>query len=123
MLHLLLQIGDAPCAIDSREIEAVVPWVRLGPAPDAPAWCRGRLRYRGALLPVVDLSSLAGHGPCAARWSTRIIILRTPAGRLGLLAERVTDAVRDPVGESAPHRIRLERLLPPEILRLCAAPP
>lgn len=119
MLDLLFQIGGKTCLLDSRQVEEVTPLVRLQEIPAAPAWLRGQFCCRGSIVPVVDLSVLSGQAPCAARLSTRILIVNRPEGRVGLLAEGVTDAVRrgDEEPASPGHRVRLDALLPREALR------
>ena len=59
----------------------------------------GLFNYRGAPVPVIDLSQLTLGRPAARRLSTRIVLVHYPDadGRtrlLGLIAERATQTVR-----------------------------
>jgi chemotaxis-related protein WspB len=96
-------------------------------------------RYRGRLVPVLDLGWLMHGQPCPARLSTRIVLVHSPgedglSHTLGLMVERVTDTLTAhevtfaPTGlttEETPYpgdiatdahgmiqRIRIEALLP-----------
>ncbi len=99
MLFLTLQIGGAPYALDCANVVEIVPMVHLREIPNAPRFVRGVFQYRGRVVPVIDLCSLAGFDNARALLSTRIILvcLRDSEGRervLGLLAEQVMETVR-----------------------------
>ena len=72
----------------------MIPCVGLRGLPHAPARLAGLLRYRGGVVPVVDLGLLMGGSACRDRLDTRIILVdpgREGGGLLGLVAERVDD--------------------------------
>lgn len=97
MLVLTLEAAGAAYALPAADVHEVVPQAQLRELPHAPAWLRGLLGYRGALVPVVDLSSLLGGGPTPSRMSVRILIDSTSLGRgrlVGLMAARVIDVVQ-----------------------------
>jgi len=59
----------------------------------------GIFNYRGAPVPVIDLSQLTLGQPAQRRLSTRIILVRYPDDNnetrlLGLIAEKATETVR-----------------------------
>lgn len=139
MLCLLLQAGGNLYALEARKTRAIVPCANLRPCPGAPAWVAGLLNYHRQPAPVVDFSRLVGAGACAARLSTRIILLSWPAPAdtrlLGIMAERVAAVTLDPADArpagvaAAPYldglvcrelgmvqMIRTEKLLAPEHL-------
>src|SRR5437868_3285926 len=98
MLVLTFQVGQERLALDVRRIIEVVPRVRLQRPAGAPEWLAGLFVYRGFVLPVIDLHSLAAAGPCPPCLSSRIIIVphfwQGEQRLLGLLAAQVAD-VRD----------------------------
>ena len=112
MLALAFHIGDERFALGCADVIEVVPRVQLRPIPHAPPFVPGMLRYRGAVVPVVDLCLLARGTPCPDRLSSRIVLVRYP-GRdgndrhLGLLAERVTDTIELDPETSVPPGIEL----------------
>jgi chemotaxis-related protein WspB len=99
MLFLLLELGNDRYALDVRQIAEVLPLVEVKQIPQAPPAITGLFTYRGALVPVIDLSQLTLGRPAARRLSTRIVLVHYPdqSGHthlLGLIAERATQAVR-----------------------------
>jgi chemotaxis-related protein WspB len=139
MMYILFSIGDDRCALDSSHVVEVVPRVDLWQVPRAPAYVAGVFRYRGQLVPVLDLCQLMQGQPCPVRLSTRILLVHYPDNDgtthiLGLMVERVTDTLNShdvtfaPSGISADnapylgdiatdehgmiHRLRVESLLP-----------
>jgi chemotaxis-related protein WspB len=108
MLFLLFQLGSERYALDAREIVIVLPRLDVKAIPHAPSAVEGLCHYRGAPVPVIDLSELALGRAAASRLSTRIVIVQYPdpaAGPhlLGLLVERATETLRrDPAEFVAP---------------------
>jgi len=99
MLFLLFELGKDRYALDVRQIAEVLPLVAVKQIPRAPQAMNGLLNYRGAPVPVVDLSQLTLGRPSTRRLSTRIVLVHYPdqAGRthlLGLVAERATQTAR-----------------------------
>jgi chemotaxis-related protein WspB len=99
MLFLLFEMGNQRYAMDVRQIAAVLPLIAVRPLPQAPEAMEGLVTYRGAPVPVIDVSRLTLGRPSARRLSTRLVLVNYPdqAGRihlLGLIAERATRTVR-----------------------------
>jgi chemotaxis-related protein WspB len=99
MLFLVFALGHDRYALDVRQIEEVLPLVEVKQIPRAPQAISGLFAYRGALVPVIDLSQLALGRPAARRLSTRLVLVHYPdeSGRtrlLGLIAEKATQAAR-----------------------------
>jgi chemotaxis-related protein WspB len=101
MLFLIFELGRDRYALPSLSIVEVLPVVRIKRVPHAPAGVAGVFNYRGAPVPVIDLSELTIGRPAAPRLSTRLIVVSYPDRRgpgqshlLGLIAERATDTMR-----------------------------
>ncbi|MEW6038642.1 MAG: chemotaxis protein CheW [Pseudomonadota bacterium] len=95
MLLVPFQIGGEHYALPAADVFTVAQVPRLRPLPQAPAWVAGVFRYRGAVLPAVDLSLLIAGQPSRSLLSTRLLLVGNAKGLeampvLGLLAERVT---------------------------------
>jgi len=98
MLLLLFNVGAERYGLDSSRVIEVVPAVPLRSVPQAPAYVAGLFRYRGRIVPVIDLCALLGGRPAGQLMSTRIILFDYPGPNgesrvLGLVAERVTDSL------------------------------
>jgi chemotaxis-related protein WspB len=111
VLFLVFRAAGARWALDASTVVEVVPLVRLAPLPHAPPYVRGLFRWRGLVLPAVDLSVLAGGEPAREMMSTRILVARMPdagAGRFaGLVAEGVTGTALRPEGPASASGLSL----------------
>lgn len=99
VLLVIFHIGRERYALDSRYVAEIVPLVPFRELPRAPEYVCGLFEYRGRIVPVVDLSSMAGKGSAKRLLSTRIILIQYKDGRddsrvLGLLAEQVTETIK-----------------------------
>jgi chemotaxis-related protein WspB len=102
MLLLVFRVAGNDYGVTAARVVEVVPRVDLRPVPHAPEPLAGLFRYRGRMVPVIDLGILLGSGPCAPLLSTRIILVSEPyapqsEASVGLIAEHVSE-VRE-VGE------------------------
>jgi chemotaxis-related protein WspB len=100
MISLLFEVDGQRYGLDIAYVLKVLPSVRLRRLPRAPDYVAGIFRYRGAMVPVIDLSQVIKGRPVHALLSTRIILVRYPAPSgedrvLGLLAEKATDSLDD----------------------------
>lgn len=144
MLFVVFRAAGGRWALDASTVVEVVPLVRLVPLPHAPAYVRGLFRWRGLVLPAVDLSVLAGGDASRELMSTRILVARISgegAGRFaGLVAEGVTGTALRPEGPASASGLSLpeapwitgvlpdgaemvpcispSRIVPPEVLEM-----
>lgn len=86
MQHLTFTVDGRCFAIPSSQIVEVIPPVAAAPVAGAPAWITGCIRFRGGLVPVMDLSrwldaeagTVASRAPQApSRLGTRVIVVET----------------------------------------------
>src|SRR5580765_4358634 len=99
MLFLVFELGPERYALDVLQIAEVIPLLSLKPILQAPPAVAGIFNYRGAPVPVIDVSQLTLGRPAERRLSTRIVLVNYPDGEgqtrlLGLIAERATQTVR-----------------------------
>jgi chemotaxis-related protein WspB len=104
MLFLVFQQGAHRYAIDSSQIAEVLPLVTITSIARAPEEVAGIFVYRGAPVPVIDLSQLFEGRPAERRLSTRVVIVHYPNGTgdtrlLGLIAEKATGTIRREPGD------------------------
>lgn len=98
-LYLLFRIGADRYALDAADVIEVLAMRAFKQVPGAPAWVVGMFDCRGAALPAIDLSALAGAGTAARVTSTRLALVRyRPGGEhrerlLGLVLEQATETV------------------------------
>jgi len=99
MLLLVFRVAGDAYAVEAARVVEVVPRIELRSLPHAPEALAGLFRYRGRMVPVIDLGILLGNGPCRCLLSTRIILVDEPlpahgVAQVGLIAERVSDVYR-----------------------------
>lgn len=103
-LYLLFRIGGDRYALDAGEVIEVLGLRALKQVPGAPLWVAGMLDRRGAPVPVIDMSELAGQGAAARVTSTRLALVHyRPAATaaasgaadhvLGLILEHATETL------------------------------
>ncbi len=98
MLLLIFTSGDERYGLDISRVVEVAPLAALRPVPHAPEGMLGLLNYRGAIVPVVDLSLVLNGTASPARLSTRIVLVNVGGDAaaprlLGFAAEGVTETV------------------------------
>ena len=99
MLLLVFRVAGDGYAIEAARVVEVIPRVELRALTHGPEALAGLLRYRGRMVPVIDLGVLFGKGPCRCLLSTRIILVEEPLPAhgeawVGLIAEHVSDVRR-----------------------------
>ncbi|MFM6003825.1 MAG: chemotaxis protein CheW [Sphaerospermopsis kisseleviana] len=75
MLMLLFQVNNQRYAIASQHIVEVIPLVNLTKLPHTPEYFAGVFKYRGRIIPVIDLCQLMSNQSCKEHLSTRIILI------------------------------------------------
>ena len=93
--------------IEAKRILEVLPLVRLKMIAHAPAYVACLLNYRGEVVPVIDLCTLALGRRCKDRLSTRILLYHhrhagEAAHMLGLLVEGMTEMVHRNAADFGP---------------------
>src|SRR5262245_7266586 len=76
MPALLFEAGGQRYGLDVSHIIEILPAVPLRGLAGVPYYVAGLLRYRGAVVPVLDISRLLGGASAVSRLSTRLVIVR-----------------------------------------------
>ncbi len=103
MLYALLDAGGDTYAIDTAEIEAVIPCVAVKKIPAASLAISGIANFHGDPLVIVDCGVLLTGIPSPLLYSTRILVCNIHVSgffrKIGLLAENATRVQRLLEGE------------------------
>ena len=85
------RIGSQEFCIDIMSVREIRGWTPATPLPRAPDYVRGVINLRGAVLPIVDLSTRLGLGPTDP--GSRHVVIVAQIGRqiVGLLVDAVSD--------------------------------
>ncbi len=110
-LYLLFRIAADRYALDAGDIAEVLGLRAWKQVPGAPHWVAGMIERRGAAVPVIDMSALAGAGAHAPVTSTRLAMVRYRGGPdtqerlLGLILEHATETVHYDPADFQPHAL------------------
>ena len=75
---LLLRLGEAFLAIESRHVRGVVPVTEVTPVPRAPAHVAGVFHHQGRVLPLVDVRPALGLPAADAGGESLALLLEVP---------------------------------------------
>lgn len=93
------------------EVERILRYQEPAPLPKAPDFLEGILQYGGSVVPVIDLRKRLGV-PAPVREETRIMIIETEHGRVGVVVDAVLEVAK----------VEAQRIMPPpSIVRGLAA--
>jgi purine-binding chemotaxis protein CheW len=93
---VLFEAAGTTFALPAADVVEVLRMAAAAPVPGAPAYLRGVLDLRGALVPVVDVRVRLGARQRPARPEGQLIVVRSGARRVALEVDRVRDLVEVP---------------------------
>ena len=113
MLVLQFYLGDVMYVVECKRVQEVAPIAALKHIPHAPDCVAGLFNYRGTIVPVIDLRQFIYGTRCQVRLSTRVILVEylrqdKTLGVIGIMAERITEAIDRPQTAFIPPGIRME---------------
>jgi purine-binding chemotaxis protein CheW len=92
-------IGDDYYGVDIIAVREIKGWSEITRLPEQPAYMRGVLNLRGAIVPVIDLRCRFGQGMTEPTPLHVLIVVLIGQQLVGLLADSVSDIVAvDPAG-------------------------
>lgn len=86
-------VGEALCGMEIQQIQEINKMTQMTRVPQAPADVLGILNLRGQIVTVIDLARRLGLGSTEPTPQTRIIIVNTAGGKVGILVNRISDVV------------------------------
>ena len=104
--YLTFMLGDEMFAIGILGIKEIIEYEGLTEVPMMPACVRGVINLRGAVVPVMDLSSRFGKPASAVTKRTCIVIVETEGGGerqdMGVVVDAVNAVLEIPSSEIEP---------------------
>jgi purine-binding chemotaxis protein CheW len=85
------RIGAQEFCVDIMEVREIRGWTPATALPQAPAFVRGVINLRGAVLPIVDLGARLGLGTADPTARHVIIVAQVQNQIVGLLVDAVSD--------------------------------
>ncbi|VAX19523.1 hypothetical protein MNBD_NITROSPINAE01-167 [hydrothermal vent metagenome] len=121
-IFLLLEIrfGGEGYLIDLLLTQKIIRMTRITPTPRPNSTIMGAINLWGEIIPVTSFRSIFGFPKAAATKDTRIIIMTFSRGKIGIIADEVTEIARVPQS-SLTHPHGKTRINPSYILGVCEA--
>jgi purine-binding chemotaxis protein CheW len=90
---ITFRIGEQEFCVDIMSVREIRGWTKTTALPRSPAYVRGVVNLRGAVLPIVDLSSRLGFAITDPTERSVIIVAQIGAQLVGLLVDAVSDII------------------------------
>src|SRR5258708_6456986 len=90
---IAFRIGEQMFCVDIMAVREIRGWTVATPLPRAPAFMRGVINLRGAVLPIVDLGARLGLQITEATARHVIMVVHLGGRTVGLLVDAVSDIV------------------------------
>lgn len=106
------RVGEGEFGLDVMSVREIRGWTPATPVPGAPAYVRGVVNLRGAVLPILDLAARFGLPPVEPGARHVTIVARVGGQTIGLLVDAVSDilsvpeAAIQPTPEAASEGVR-----------------
>ncbi|MBC7951954.1 MAG: chemotaxis protein CheW [Rhodospirillaceae bacterium] len=95
-------IGDEEYGVDIMSIREIKGWTATTELPNTPAYMRGVINLRGAIIPILDLRARFGAGLTEAQARHVIIVVAVRQRVVGILVDGVADIITVAVGDIQP---------------------
>lgn len=88
---IAFRIGDQEFCVNIMSVREIRGWTPATPLPHSPSYVLGVINLRGAVLPIINLSTRLGMKPVEPEARHVIIVAQVGAKVVGLLVEAVSD--------------------------------
>jgi purine-binding chemotaxis protein CheW len=104
--YLTFTLGEEVFAMDIRTVREIIQYGPMTPVPLMPAFVRGVINLRGAVVPVIDLKARFGQAIAAVGKKSCIVIFdairQGERVELGLLVDAVSEVIDIPPSQIEP---------------------
>lgn len=99
------RLGNETYGINVMQVQEVLRYTDIAPAPGAPIYVLGIINLRGNVVTVIDTCQRFGLPPIEVTDNTRIVIIEADQQVIGILVDSVAEVVylRSSEIESAPN--------------------
>lgn len=104
---VVFQLGTEHYGIDIFRVNEIIRLREITPIPRTESHIRGLVNLRGKTIPVVDLRARMGLEVLEDSDATRIIVVETDHGRVGIVVDAVTEviSIEDSTIDQAPTMV------------------
>lgn len=90
---IAFRIGRQEFCVDIMSVREIRGWTPATPLPRAPAYMKGVINLRGAVLPIVDLGARLGLATSEPTARHVIMVAHVGGRTIGLLVDAVSDII------------------------------
>ena len=90
---IAFRIGDQEFCVDIMSVREIRGWTTATPLPRSPAFVKGVINLRGAVLPIVDLGARLGLPTSEPTARHVIMVVKIGERTVGLLVDAVSDII------------------------------
>lgn len=104
---VIFRLADEYYALDIQAVQEIVRLPAITSIPGADTWVQGVTNLRGRVVPVIDLRRRCGVQVTDPTADTRIVVVNSSAGMVGLIVDAVTEVTRIPGNQIEPPGVLL----------------
>ncbi len=99
---VIFRLADEYYALDIQTVQEIVRMPAITAIPGSDTWVEGVTNLRGRVVPVIDLRRRCSVEACEPTADTRIVVVNSSAGMVGLIVDAVTEVTRIPGDQIEP---------------------
>lgn len=88
---VIFELAGESYGVNVTQVQSIIPMQNIVTVPGTPTFVRGVINLRGAVIPVVDLSTRFGLSFAANAKKQVIVITEMDSLQIGLIVDRVTE--------------------------------
>ncbi|WP_343384328.1 chemotaxis protein CheW [Candidatus Amarobacter glycogenicus] len=93
---VIFRLADEYYALDIQTVQEIVRMQAITSIPGSDFWVEGITNLRGRVVPVVDLRKRCGVDSGEYTAETRIVVVSSSTGMVGLIVDAVSEVMRIP---------------------------
>lgn len=99
---VIFRLGDEYYALDIQTVQEIVRMQTITSIPGSDFWVEGITNLRGRVVPVIDLRKRCGIDAGEYTSETRIVVVSSAGGMVGLIVDAVSEVMRIPGDQVEP---------------------
>lgn len=93
---VIFRLADEYYALDIQAVQEIVRMQTITSIPGSDFWVEGITNLRGRVVPVIDLRKRCGISASEYTPETRIVVVSSATGMVGLIVDAVSEVMRIP---------------------------
>jgi len=100
--YLTFTLGQEEYGVEILKVQEIKGYSAVTPIPNTPAYVKGVVNLRGAIIPIVDLRAKLAMPETTYNQFTVIIVVRVGAKTVGVVVDTVSDVLNIPSTDVQP---------------------